>query len=48
MNSSPKSGVCPVKEDEFDSELQAAARAGFDLINRLSLRRSHAAVLKRN
>ncbi len=36
-----------VKEAAFDSELQAAAAAGLRVANRPSIRRSHAALLKR-
>jgi len=37
-----------VKESEFQAELQAAARAGLTLTNHPSVRRSHAALLKKD
>src|SRR6516162_11405444 len=36
-----------VKASEFDSELQAARQAGFNLVDRPSIRRSQAALLKK-
>ena len=36
-----------VNPQEFDAELQEAAKAGFDVVERPSIRRSHAALLKR-
>jgi SAM-dependent methyltransferase len=36
-----------VKASEFDSELQAASQAGFNLVDRPSIRRSQAALLKK-
>jgi ubiquinone/menaquinone biosynthesis C-methylase UbiE len=37
-----------VKADAFDAELQAAAAAGLKLVDRPSIRRSHAALLKKD
>jgi len=37
-----------VKASEFQAELEAAARAGFSLADRPTVRRSHAALLKQN
>jgi ubiquinone/menaquinone biosynthesis C-methylase UbiE len=36
-----------VKLEEFQAELEAAARAGFSIIGRPSIRRSHAALLRK-
>ncbi len=36
-----------VKSEEFDSELEAARRAGFAIVERLSIRRSHSALLRK-
>jgi len=35
-----------VKESEFDDELHAAAEAGFEVVDRPDIRRSHSALLK--
>jgi ubiquinone/menaquinone biosynthesis C-methylase UbiE len=37
-----------VKETDFDAELLAASQAGFALLNRPTIKRSHAALLKKN
>jgi len=37
-----------VKDAEFQAELDAAARAGFFLVDHPSVRRSHAALLKKD
>lgn len=36
-----------VKSAEFEAELESASRAGFSIVNRPSIRRSHAAVLRK-
>ncbi len=37
-----------VKPEAFDAELRSAADAGFELVNRPSVRRSHAALLRKS
>ena len=36
-----------VKETDFDAELHAASRAGFELIDRPTIKRSYSALLKK-